>query len=477
MRRAQICLIDGRSLDIETLERVARGACEVGVAAGVAERVEAGRQIVERAAAAQAPVYGLNTGVGVLKRVSQDGSAEFQHRLLATHDLAQGRLYADAVVRAGLIRLANEIASGAVGVRFELLSTILTALNDNSLPAVHMEGGYVLVGAGLARGLLDGSELQVGEGLAMMTGLSLPDGHLGLVVREIMRVADAMEVAGALSFEAFQAQLAVLDADSAALKRSEGLCASAKRLRRILNESELWDPEAARNLQDPISFRETPYTLGGLRECLTYVVERVNRQLNSCSRNPAVLLDAERLIHTGHWSVRPMLCVIDYLRSALAAAVVGSQERSMKLLDRFWSGLPTGLTAESAGADNGLSMCQMLVSWYAAKALRHAQPTAYRLTSTSQAEGIEDDDADPVGAAQTLEALCQAAEKVVAIELLVSARAIELRGAAARSPATLGYAELIRASAPAATDGPARPLDLEPLVELIRSDGFADRER
>ena len=61
--------LDGSSLTIEEVEIVAKSGAPVRIAGHACERMEHSRAVVERLAAGDAPVYAVNTGVGLLADV------------------------------------------------------------------------------------------------------------------------------------------------------------------------------------------------------------------------------------------------------------------------------------------------------------------------------------------------------------------------------------------------------------------------
>jgi histidine ammonia-lyase len=122
--------VDGHSLTLERLAAYARGQAGARLAPEAAARMRASRAVVERALAAGAPVYGVNTGFGELKnrRVADADLARLQLNLLRSHAAGVGPALPDDVVRAiGLLR-ANSLAVGASGARPELVEHLLAVL-------------------------------------------------------------------------------------------------------------------------------------------------------------------------------------------------------------------------------------------------------------------------------------------------------------------------------------------------------------
>src|SRR5581483_2659884 len=129
-------------LTIADVVRVARGGARVELAEDALERARRARAVVEAALARGESVYGLTTGVGVHKQAAPErgDEAAFNRRLVASHRVAQGPPYAEEVVRAALVRLANGFARGTAGVRPELLARVVDALDAGASPPVRMLG-------------------------------------------------------------------------------------------------------------------------------------------------------------------------------------------------------------------------------------------------------------------------------------------------------------------------------------------------
>jgi histidine ammonia-lyase len=112
--------VTGGSLTIDEVIRVARRHEDVELDPAARERMTKARGVVEAAFARGDAVYGLTTGVGVLKRVSanaEQDAVDFEGRLLRFHDIAQEPSFSDDAVRAAALRVVNQLALGTIGVR------------------------------------------------------------------------------------------------------------------------------------------------------------------------------------------------------------------------------------------------------------------------------------------------------------------------------------------------------------------------
>ncbi len=452
--------LTGDTLALDDLLRVARGGARAELAADVAERVRAGRAVVERALEGDSTVYGLTTGVGVRQRTTVEPGdlSEFNRRLILEHRVGQGDPAPADVVRAQLLLIANGFARGTSGVRLELLEHLVARLNDGAAPTVRTLGSIGMAdlpaNADLAHGVLDGFELAAKEGLALLSHNAFSTALGALALADATRLLDALDLAAALDLEALAGNLSTLQA--------------APHFRELLDGSYLWAERAARSLQDPLSFRCIPQVHGAARTAFGFARERLALELNASQENPYVLLAEERVISVGNFDALPLAQALDFARIALAPVLTTASERTVKLLQAPVTGLPEGLAAEAGLAESGLSEFGVPVQALASEAKLLAQPVSTETASTSHHEGIEDRITLAPLSARRLAEMVELGERVAAIELVVAAQAIDLRGRPQLGAATGAAYARVRKLVPATGRGEPPPQDLEPVAQLVR---------
>jgi histidine ammonia-lyase len=456
--------LTGDALTLDELLRVARGGEPVELDEEVGERVRAARVLIEDAVSGE-PVYGLTTGVGVRKRtrVAAEDLVEFNRRLILEHRVGQGEPAPEDVVRAQLLLIVNAFARGTAGVRLELLRHLVSRLNGGAVPAVRTLGSLGMsdlpANADLAHGVLGGFELAAKEALALLNHDAFSTALSALAFADAERLLASLDVAAVLDLEAFAANVGTLRAST--------------RLRRLLEGSYLWEPGAARNLQDPLSFRCIPQVHAAAWAGFAFTRARIARELNSSQENPIVLADEGRIVAVGNFDVVALAQAVDFARIVLAPVLSSASERSVKLLQAPLTGLPEGLAAESGLPESGLSEFGVPLQALAAEARLLAQPVSVETGSTSHHEGIEDRiTLAPLGA-RRLAAMTQLGERLAAIELVLAAQAVDLRGRPRLGAATGSAFEQVRRLVPATARGEPPPQDLEPVRELVRSGAVA----
>lgn len=453
--------LTGDTLTLGDLLAVARGGERVVLSAEVARQVQAGRAVVERSLAGESPVYGLTTGVGVRKRtrVEPDDLAEFNRRLILEHRVGQGDPVPTDVARAQLLLVLNGFARGTSGVRLELLEHLVARLNAGPPPVVRMLGSLGMAdlpaNADLAFSVLDGFELAAKEGLALLSSNAFSTALAALALADATQLLDALDVAAALDLEALAGNVSALH--------------GAQRFRALLDGSYLWQDGAAQSLQDPLSFRCIPQVHGAARAAFEFASGRVAHELNASQENPLVLIDEERIISVGSFDALALSAALDFTRIALAPVLTTAAERTVKLLQAPVTGLPEGLAAEAGLAESALSEFGVPVQALAAEAKLLAAPVSMETASTSHHEGIEDRMTLAPLSARRLAEMVELGERVAAIELVIAAQAIDLRGLPQLGASTGALYRKVRELVPFTGRGEPPPQDLEPVRNLVRA--------
>ncbi len=468
-------LLTGRDLTVGQVTAVARRGERVALVAAARERMAAAHALAQRVFESGVPTYGLTTGYGAQKRVAvtpQDVS-RFNRSQIQDHRAGQGPPATDDVIRAAMLCLANLFAGGTTVARPELADAIIEALNADRHPIVRLHGSIgvsdLSAMADLAHGVIGEMELRAGEGLALLNNSAFGTATAALALHDAERLLDAADVAGALALEGFGANLSVLHPGVEDVRPHASFAATLQRTRGLLAGSYLWEDGAARNLQDPLTFRSTVAVQAVGREALEHALGVLGVELNAAQGNPLVDVAAGEIVSVSSYESLPLAATLDYVRVALASVFTAASERAVKLLDTPWSGLPTGLSFDRDRPDMGLSIHAITAQSLAAEASLLAQPVSYTVVSTSGAEGIEDRATLLPLSARRLAAMVDLGEGVVAIEALVAVQAIDLRGRGPLGRGTAAAHALVRGKIPSSAGSSGVPADPGLLRGLIRS--------
>ena len=359
-------------LALEDLLAIVDGA-EVELSDGTRVVIEASRAVVDRALESKAAIYGLTTQVGHGKdtRLTEEQIRQEQMFLVMSHSGGVGPSLPTPQVRAALTVRLNGIARGGSGASPTVADVLATMLNAGVHPVVpeigsvgaadlgHMAGmAQVAIGQGQAE--YQGEQLSGGEalkragiaplvlsgkdGLALISANGVSIGHAALVVARAQRVAEAADVAAALSMEATSANPSILHPAVARAKCIPGQALAADHLRDLLAGSVLLQPGGAKSVQDALSFRVVPQVHGALREYITAARDAVTTELNASDDNPLTSVPDQAMISNGNFHPMVLAIACDALRIAIAQVGQISERRMSHLWDgcmQQMSGQPT----------------------------------------------------------------------------------------------------------------------------------------
>jgi histidine ammonia-lyase len=478
-------MLNGSDLTVTQVVAVARHGEAVALAPEAIGAMRQARDVVQEVLQTQEPVYGLTTGVGERKSFLLDPAERqrFNRRLVLNHRIAQGDAAPADVVRGAMVCLANSYAKGVTGVRPELAEMIITLLNEGFAPPVRRLGsvgqGDLGPMADLAYGLItrSGFEVAENEGLALVSSNAFTTAWAAIAVADAQNLMDTFDVAGALDLEAFEANTTSLHPVIEHTRPYPGLSTTLHTLRTLLAGSYLWQPGAARFLQDPLTFRCIPQIHGAARDALSYACAILQIELNSSQSNPVVVVPERRIVSVGNFDIGPLAAAIDFVRIALAPVVTSANERMVKLLQAPFSGLPAGLAAAPATPDDALSELATSGQAITVEARTLAHPVSYELASSVKGDGIEDRATMAPLAARRLAEMTGLCARVAAIELVVAAQAVDLRALGPKGRCQLGLGtgrayRMVRDLVPFTRADDTLPADLEPVVELVTRGGL-----
>jgi histidine ammonia-lyase len=351
-----------------------------------------------------------------------------------------------ALLNAGLTPVVPEHGSlGASGDLAPLAHCALVLTGEGSVLAsdgVVRPAAEALRAAGLAPVALD-----VKEGLALINGT---DGMLGMLVlalvdlERLLRVAD---VTAAMSVEALLGTDRAFAADLVALRSQPGQASSAANLRALLAGSAIVashrfdDPR----VQDAYSLRCAPQVAGAARDVVAYAREVASAELRSAIDNPMVLPDG-RVESCGNFHGAPVGFACDFLAVAVAEVGAIAERRVDRLLDVARSqGLPAFL-AFDPGVDSGMMLAHYGQAAMVAENRRLAAPASVDSLPTSAMQ--EDHVSMGWGAARKLRVAVANLTRVLAVELVCAARALDLRAPLTPGPGTAAALAAVRRRVP-----------------------------
>lgn len=490
-------------------EVVAVSRDDAGVRLGVdaLTAIDRARKVVDELAASPTPVYGVSTGFGALatRHIALEQRTQLQRSLVRSHAAGSGPEVEREVVRALMLLRLSTLATGHTGVRRQTAELLAALLTHGITPVVREHGSLgcsgdlaplahcalALMGEGevrdradnlvpaadaLAAAGLEPVELAEKEGLALINGTDGMLGMLVLAITDLRRLLRTADIAAAMSVEAQLGTDRVFAAELQALRPHPGQAAAAANLVALLAESGVvashrGTPESGtqcNRVQDAYSLRCSPQVHGAARDTVEHAATVADRELASAVDNPVVLPEEGRLESNGNFHGAPVGYVLDFLAIAAADVASISERRTDRFLDKARNhGLPPFL-ADDPGVDSGHMIAQYTQAAIVSELKRLAVPASVDSIPSSAMQ--EDHVSMGWSAARKLRRAVDGLTRVVAIEVLTAARALDLRSPLEPAPATGAVVRRLR-DAGIAGPGPDRHLspEIETAVSLVQS--------
>lgn len=471
--------ISTSGMTIDDVIAVARRDAKVAITPEALKAMATSRAHIEELANAEIPAYGISTGFGALANthIPRDQRMQLQRSLVRSHAAGMGPAVEREVVRALMLLRLKTLCSGHTGARPIVAETMAAVLNAGITPVVHEFGSLgcsgdlaplahcalVLMGEGRARDAsgiegdvpailaaadIEAVELQEKEGLALINGTDGMLGMLIMAIADLEQLADAADTTAAMSVEGLLGTDAVFRPElHEPLRPHPGQAISAHNMFAQLHGSGIVasHKEGDDRVQDAYSLRCAPQVTGGLRDTLAYARTVAERELAAAIDNP-VVLDDGTVSSNGNFHGAPIAYVLDFL--AIPAADVGSmaERRTDRMLDKARNhGLPPFL-ADDPGVDSGLMIAQYTQAALVSENKRLAAPASVDSIPSSAMQ--EDHVSMGWHAARKLRTLTENLRRILAIELVTAARAIELRAPLQPSPATKKVIAALREQVP-----------------------------
>jgi histidine ammonia-lyase len=497
--------LDGSSLSIDLLHRIAVRNERVSLDARALRRVTAARRQVETWLETDETVYGVTTGFGEFANVRIEPAQieALQENLILSHAVGAGEPLPSDVVRGMMALRINALLQGHSGVRVETLRRLAAVLNAGIVPVIPSQGsvgasgdlvqlahlvlalmgrGHV-VAAGSARPVPAATALRragiapirlsAKEGLALINGTQMMTSVAALTVHRSIALQRIADIAGALSVEALRGSDTPFDARIHRLRPFAGQQSSAANLRRMMRGSRLRESHRHDDprVQDAYSMRCIPQVHGASRDAIAYAERQVGIELNSVNDNPLIFPETGQHLEGGNFHGQPMALVLDFLAIALAELANISERRTERLVNGSLSGLPRFLATEG-GLNSGLMIAQYTAASLVSENKVLSHPAS--VDSIPSSANTEDHVSMGTIAARQVFDIARNTERVLACELFAAAQGIDFRleggGRPALGAGTAAAYRLIREAVPfLETDALMAPL-MNAVHGLVESD-------
>ena len=426
------------------------------------KRIEHCRAYLDRKMETQKePIYGITTGFGSLCNISvgRDELAQLQKNLVMSHACGTGERVPNEIVRLMLLLKAQSLSYGHSGVQLITVERLIDLYNHDILPVVYQQGSLGASGdlaplahlslplLGLGEVEFEGEiypsevilkkfgwepiELQSKEGLALLNGTQFMSAYgvwSLLKAQDLSRWADRI---GALSLDAFDGRIEPFSDNVHLVRGHKGQLTTARAIRSLLEGSELIS-RPKQHVQDPYSFRCIPQVHGASKDTIDYVTSVMEVEINSVTDNPTIFPDEDIIVSAGNFHGQPIAVAMDCLAIAVAELGNISERRTYKLIAGVRS-LPHFLVAKP-GLNSGFMIPQYTAASIVSQTKGLCMPAS--VDSIPSSQGQEDHVSMGSNAATKLARVVLNVERVLAIELMNAAQALEFRRPA-RSSATI----------------------------------------
>ncbi len=396
--------------------------------------------------------YGINTGFGFLQNIAIDDSQieQLQYNLIVSHACGLGDQVPEPVVKLMLMLKIKSLSYGHSGVQIETVKRLLEMYNNRVLPVIYTQGSLGASGdlsplshlslplLGLGEVTIDGVKhstarimerynwspikLQSKEGLALINGTQFMSAYGMYCLQKAEHLIEMAQLIAALSFDAFNCTTEPLSPQIHSIRAHEGQVLTAKKMREYLAGSSI-AASAGKQIQDPYSFRCIPQVHGATIGAFNHVLDVFMREINSVTDNPNIFPDEDLIVSGGNFHGQPLAIALDYLAIAMSELANISERRTYQLLSGQRE-LPLFLVKDP-GLHSGFMIPQYTAAGIVSENKQLCTPAS--VDSISSSNNQEDHVSMGANAATKCLRVIDNVEKVLAIELLSAAQALEFR--------------------------------------------------
>jgi len=491
-------IIGNEDLTFDVIEKIFNENLTIELSQDAVLRVQKCRDYLDRKMlTSDAPIYGITTGFGSLcnKNISSNQLAQLQENLVKSHACSIGDALPNEIIRLMMLLKIHALSLGHSGVQVSTIERIIDFFNNNIIPVVYQQGSLGASGdlaplANLFLPLIGEGEvifenkkyhsaeilqqfgwqpihLQSKEGLALLNGTQFMAANGVFALLRAKKLVTISDTVAALSLDAFDGRIEPFDASIHSVRKHKGQAETAEFFRNILLGSELISRPKA-HVQDPYSFRCIAQVSGATKDAIRYAENVLLTEINSVTDNPTIFPDEDKIISGGNFHGQPLALVFDYLSIALSELGNISERRIAQLILGL-RGLPEFLVANP-----GLNSGFMIPQYAAAAMVSQNKMYCYAASSDSivSSNGQEDHVSMGANSAIKLHKILDNLIKIIAIELMNAAQAMEFRRPAKSSPKLEIFLKEFRKSVAAVKEDVVMYKEIEKAVDFVNSHLF-----
>ena len=440
-------------LTLHKIQDITTGVLKATINKEAVEKIISSRKKVEIITKKDKAVYGINTGFGPLcdVQISPEETNQLQTNLLITHAVGVGKNIDKRLSKIMMICKVHALCQGFSGVRLQLIERIIYFIENDLLPTVPKQGSVgasgdlaplshlflPLIGEGdfwiddtivpakevLKNHNLAPLELSAKEGLGLINGTQFILAHAITGLLKMEYLLDLADISGAMSIEGYKGSSSPFREELHAIRPFKGSIKVAERMRNIFKDSQnITSHENCERVQDPYSMRCIPQVHGASRNAFYHLLELAEIEMNSVTDNPIILSETEA-ISGGNFHGQPLAMALDYC--SIAASELGNiADRRCYLLLEGKYGLPRLLT-KSGGLNSGF----MIPQYTTAALVTENKSLCFPPSADSIPTSLGQEDHVSMGSisGRQFNQILGNLEKILAIELMYAAQALEFR--------------------------------------------------
>ena len=482
-------------LSLENLNVILTQDIKLALSEEARANIEKCRNYLDRKMETQeTPIYGINTGFGALYNVKIDNEnlSKLQENLVKSHACGTGDVVPDAIVKIMLLLKIQSLSYGNSGVQLATVERLIDFYNNDILPVIYNQGSLGASGdlaplAHLSLPLLGEGEvfaegfrqpadkvlksfgwepltLKSKEGLALLNGTQFMSAYGVYILLKATKYSYLADVIAAVSLEGFDGRIEPFNEHIHIIRPHKGQIVTARRFNELLEDSEIIS-QPKKHVQDPYSFRCIPQVHGATKDTIDYVKKVFRTEINSVTDNPNIFVESDEIISGGNFHGQPLALTLDFLGIALAELGSISERRTYQLISGL-RGLPPFLVS-NPGLNSGFMIPQYTAASIVSQNKQLATPAS--VDSIVSSNGQEDHVSMGANAATKTLRIIENLERILAIELMNAAQAIEFRRPLKSSDFLEMFVSSYREEVPTVTEDRILHYDIENTLAFLNN--------
>lgn len=494
-------VLDGSSLKIEDVARVARDYYTVELSEKAALNINSSRKLVDSYVEMGKVEYGITTGFGKFcdVMISKEDTRTLQRNLIVSHACGVGNPFDEEIVRAIMLLRVNALAKGFSGIRLSTVNTLIKMLNCGVHPVIPEKGSLgasgdlaplahmvlVMIGEGEAfykgerlpgkeamqRAGIDIVQLEAKEGLALINGTQVMTAIGSLLTYDSINLCKTADIVSAMTLEALRGIITAFDSKISMVRPHAGQGKVAKNIRSLTEGSGLITHQGEIRVQDAYTLRCISQIHGASRDAIGYIKGVIETEINSATDNPLIFADEGQVISGGNFHGQPVALAMDFAGIALSEYANVSERRLERLVNSQLNDLPPFLTV-----NGGLNSGFMIAQYCAAALVSENKVLSHPASVDSIPSSANQEDHVSMGtiAARKAREILKNVQRVIAIEMLAAAQALEFRSEGHKGRGVDAAYRLVRSEIPPLKEDRVMYTDIDKALELVVENRVVD---